>query len=100
MSRQIKKDDVVIVIRGSKRNLPEERRTGKILSFDPKTQRVTVEGVNVRKVTVKRTQRTPNGGFVEKEGSLHRSNVMLKTEYDARKAKRPTDSNAAAPAQA
>lgn len=100
MSSSLKKDDVVIVIRGKHRLLPEERRTGKVLSFNHKTLRVTVEGVNVRRSTVKRSQRQPGGGFVEKEGSIHRSNVMLKSEYDARKAKRSTATNAAAPAQA
>ena len=39
--------------------------------------RVIVEGVNLIKKHTKPSQENPKGGIVEKEGSLHVSNVMF-----------------------
>ena len=50
---------------------------GKILFVSPKRKRVIVEGVNFIKKSTRPTQDNPNGGIVEKEASLHISNVML-----------------------
>lgn len=67
----LRKNDQVQVMAGK-----EKGKTGKILKIDAKTDRVTVEGVN----RVKRhTRPTANsaGGIVEKELSVHYSNVLL-----------------------
>ncbi len=66
---KIRRGDNVIVITGR-----DKGKTGEIVRIDPKKDRVIVQGVNM----VKR-HRTPTpgdpGGIVEKEASLHVSNV-------------------------
>ena len=68
----IKKGMVVRVISGAHKGAE-----GKILFVSPKRKRVIVEGVNFIKKSTRPTQDNPNGGIVEKEASLHISNVML-----------------------
>ena len=84
MSKKMRKGDTVVVISGASRDLSYEKRTGKVTSLDWKKSRLTVEGINVRKVTLKRTSQNPQGGIVEKECPIHISNVMLKDNYDTR----------------
>jgi large subunit ribosomal protein L24 len=75
MPARIKTGDEVIVISGKDRG-----RRGKILSVDPRRDRVIVEGINM----IKRHQRPrqtgagaeQSGGVIEREGSIHASNVM------------------------
>jgi large subunit ribosomal protein L24 len=50
---------------------------GKIISIDRKNNRATVEGVNVIKRHTKPDAANPQGGIVEKEASLHISNLMF-----------------------
>ena len=50
---------------------------GKVLFSSPKKQRVVVEGVNFIKKSTRPSQENPNGGIVEKEASLHVSNVLV-----------------------
>ena len=54
------KGDKVIVIAGK-----DKGKTGTIQKVDPKTNRVVVEGVNLRKKHKKPTQATPEGSIVE-----------------------------------
>ena len=68
----IKKGMQVRVISGA--NKGEE---GKVLFSSPKKQRVVVEGVNFVKKSTRPSQENPNGGIIEKEASLHVSNVMV-----------------------
>jgi large subunit ribosomal protein L24 len=68
----IRKNDQVQVIAGR-----EKGKTGKVLRVLPKTGRVVVEKVNMVKRHVKPTQKNPQGGVLEKETSLHFSNVQL-----------------------
>jgi len=68
----VKKGMVVRVISGAHRGLE-----GKVLFVSPKRKRVIVEGVNFIKKSTRPTQDNPNGGIVEKEASLHISNVMV-----------------------
>ena len=66
---RIKKGDKVTVITGR-----DKGKTGEVLRVMPKDDRLVVQGVNL----VKRHQRpTPNspGGIVEKEATIHVSNV-------------------------
>jgi large subunit ribosomal protein L24 len=72
MKLKIKKEDKVIVVAGNDRG-----RTGKVLKVFPKTLRVIVEGVNLRKKHTKPTQKSPQGGIIEKEAPIHISNVMM-----------------------
>jgi len=68
----IKVDDTVKVISGEHRG-----QDGKIISIDRKNNRATVEGVNVIKRHTKPDAANPQGGIVEKEASLHISNLMF-----------------------
>ncbi len=79
MKARIKKGDEVVVIAGESRG---ER--GKILEINRTTDRVLVEGVNLRKKHERRTQDS-EGGIVEREQSIHASNVMTATRYDAKR---------------
>lgn len=69
---RIRKGDTVKVLSGKYRG-----KTGRVLMVNPEKMRVWVEGVNLVKRHSRPTQKNPKGGIVEKEGSLHLSNVML-----------------------
>lgn len=75
----IKKNDVVFVIAGA-----DKGKSGKVLSKDSKTSRVVIEGVAVRKKTIRRSQQHPNGGIEERECPIHISNVMAEERYRAK----------------
>ncbi|MGE3308511.1 MAG: 50S ribosomal protein L24 [Limisphaerales bacterium] len=76
----VKKGDEVVVIAGSERG-----KRGKILAIEPKAGRVIVEGVRIVKRHTRKSQSHPQGAIVEREGSLHASNVMLATRYETRR---------------
>ena len=69
---KIRKNDMVMIIAGNDRG-----KTGKVLKVFPKKYRVIVEGINLRKRHTKPNQRNPQGGILEKEASIHASNVMI-----------------------
>ena len=69
---RIKTGDIVEVISGD-----DKGKQGKVLNFNPKTQRVLIEGVNFIKRHSKPSQQNQQGGIVEREASLHISSVML-----------------------
>ncbi len=69
---KIRKNDTVMVIAGNARG-----KSGKVLKVFPDQHRVIVEGVNIIKRHTRANQRNPQGGIVQKEGSIHVSNVML-----------------------
>lgn len=69
---KIKKNDTVIVISGNYKG-----KTGKVLKVFPSKDRVIIEGVNLRKRHTKPNQKNPQGGIIEKEASIHVSNVMI-----------------------
>lgn len=66
----VRKGDLVIVIAGSHKG-----KKGKILRVDG--DRVVVEKVAMIKRHTKATQKNPQGGIVDKEGTIHISNVQL-----------------------
>lgn len=68
---KIKKGDTVIVISGN-----EKGKTGEVLKTLPKKDRVIVENVNMIVKHQKPNPRNNTGGRIEKEGSIHVSNVM------------------------
>ncbi len=90
-SFHVKKNDEVVVIAGA-----DKGKRGKVIAVDGKTQRVIVEGVHMTKKHMRKSQQNPNGQILEREGTLHISNVMKADVFDARAAKR----GAAAPAKA
>ena len=67
----LKSGMTVKVIRGNHKG-----KEGKILRILKDKNRVIVEGVNLIKKHTKPSQENPKGGIVEREGSLHVSNVM------------------------
>ena len=69
---RIRKDDTVIVIAGRERG-----KTGKVLRLLPEKNRVVIERVNLVKRHQKPRGVQSPGGIVEKEGSIHVSNVAL-----------------------
>ena len=51
-------------------------KEGKVLRVINDKNRVIVEGINLIKKHTRPSQDNPKGGIVEKEGSIHVSNVM------------------------
>ena len=68
----IKKGDTVVVVAGK-----DVGTRGKVLLVDPKKGRVKVEKVGIMKKHVKPSQKNPQGGIVDMEGTIHISNVRL-----------------------
>ena len=73
-SIRIKKGDNVFVLSGK-----EKGKTGKVLEIDHEKQRAIVEKLMVFKRHYKRGRNpaAPAGGIVEKNGSIHVSNLAL-----------------------
>ncbi|MGH6618064.1 MAG: 50S ribosomal protein L24 [Alphaproteobacteria bacterium] len=69
MAAKIKKGDRVIVLAGK-----DKGKTGEVLQVMPKQTRALVSGVNMVKRHTAPSQ-TSTGGIVEKEASLHLSNI-------------------------
>ncbi len=68
----VKKGDKVLIIAGK-----DKGKKGKVLRAFPDTNRVVVEGANMVKQHVRPTQKSPQGGIVEKPGTIDASNVQL-----------------------
>jgi len=79
----VKRDDVVVVISGEERG-----KTGKVLATFPAKNRVVVEGVNIIKKSMRKSQDNPKGGLITKEAPIEASKVMKQERYDARRKKR------------
>ena len=89
----VKKGDLVVVISGT-----EKGKRGKVLEVLRGNNRVLVEGVKMIKKCLKKNtnQNRPQGAIIDREGTVHLSNVMLAERFDARAARRGTT----APAEA
>ena len=87
----VKKGEEVVVLAGK-----EKGKRGKIIAVLRKQQRVIVEGAQMIKRHMRKSQQHPQGAIVEREGTIHLSNVMRADQFDARAAKR---GGTAAPAQ-
>jgi len=68
---RVRKGDTVVVISGK-----EKGKRGKVLRVLNKKNRVVIERVAMVKRHTKPTQQNSTGGIIEKEGSVHLSNVM------------------------
>lgn len=68
----IKKGDTVLVIAGK-----DLGKKGTVEKTIPSSDRVIIEGINLRKRHFKPSSARPKGGIVEVPGSMHRSNVMV-----------------------
>ena len=78
----VKKGDEVVVIAGTERG-----KRGKVISVITGKQRAIVEGVKMIKKHQRKSQQHPNGTIIEREGSVHVSNLMLAAKFDARAAR-------------
>ena len=76
----VKKGDEVVVIAGS-----ELGQRGKVLEIKTKRGRAIVEGLKMIKRHTKKNQSQPNGAIIEREGTIHLSNLMLASRYDERR---------------
>ena len=72
MALGLRKGDVVQVMTGEYKG-----KNGKILRVLPEKGKVIVEGINMVKRHTKPNQKNQNGGIVEREAAIHKSNVML-----------------------
>ena len=82
----IKVGDTVKVISGESNG-----QEGKILTIDRKKSRAIVEGVNLMKKHQKPSATDPQGGIVEKESSIHISNLMIVSDGQASRTGRKAD---------
>jgi large subunit ribosomal protein L24 len=69
MASKIKKGDKVVVLSGS-----DKGRTGEVLKVLPERDRVVVQGVAIAKRHTRQSA-SSQGGIIEKEASIHVSNV-------------------------
>jgi large subunit ribosomal protein L24 len=73
LATPIRRNDNVVVITGKDRG-----KRGRVLKVVPGKNRLIVEGVNfIKRHTKPNPQRQIKGGVVEREASLHASNVQL-----------------------
>ena len=80
----VKKGEEVVVLAGK-----EKGKRGKIIAVLHKKQRVIVEGLQMIKRHTRKSQQHPQGAIVEREGTIHISNVMK-----AGHAKQPAEATA------
>ena len=73
---KLKKGDKVIVVAGKNKG-----NTGEIIKVYPDKNRVMVRGINIVKRHTKPTQNNA-GGIVEKEGTIHISNIAYLDEKE------------------
>jgi large subunit ribosomal protein L24 len=87
----VKKNDQVVVIAGA-----DKGKRGKVIAVLTKKQRVIVEGARMIKRHMRKSREHPQGAIIQREGSIHISNVMKAERFDARAAKRGVTAPAAA----
>lgn len=76
---RIKRGDVVVAVAGVNAG-----RQGKVIRVDRRRQRAWVEGLNLVKKTVRRSQDYPEGAIVDREASIALSNLMPYDEKSKR----------------
>lgn len=81
--QHVKKGDQVVVLAGVERG-----KRGRIIEVLKGKERVIVEGVKMIKRHTRKSQTHPQGAIVEREGTIHISNVMTAERFDARATKR------------
>jgi large subunit ribosomal protein L24 len=70
MAAKIKKGDRVVVLTGR-----DKGKVGEVLRMMLSENRAVVQGVNMVKRHTRPSQTTGSGGIIEKEGSIHLSNL-------------------------
>ena len=69
---RIKKGDTVQVLSGN-----DKGKTGEVLEVIPKTEKIIVKGVNIRKKHIKPRKQGEEGGIIPSEHSIHSSKVAV-----------------------
>ena len=69
---KIKKGDIVQVTTGN-----DAGKTGRVIKVFLNRDRLIVEGINMVKKHARPTQDNPQGGIIEKEATIHISNIMM-----------------------
>ena len=69
---KIKKGDTVKVLSGN-----DKEKTGEVLEVIPKTEKIIVKGVNVRKKHVKARKQGEESGIISVECAIHSSKVNV-----------------------
>ena len=72
MGLGIKKNDTVQIISGD-----ENGKKGRVLDMLSKEDTIIVEGINMIKRHMKPSKKYSQGGIIEREAPVNRSNVML-----------------------
>jgi large subunit ribosomal protein L24 len=79
----VKKNDEVVIISGT-----EKGKRGRFLQVLRDKDRVIIEGAKMIKRHTRKSQSHPQGAIIEREGTIHISNVMRADRFDERAAKR------------
>jgi large subunit ribosomal protein L24 len=79
----VKRGDIVEVISGNHKGA-----TGKVLQVIAAKQHVLIEGVRMIKKHTKRSQDSPQGAIIEREGPIHISNVKVAEVAEKPKSKK------------
>lgn len=69
---KIRKGDTVKVLSGN-----DKGKTGEVLEVIPKTQKIIVKGINIRKKHIKPRKQGEEGGIIPSEFSIHSSKVAV-----------------------
>ena len=69
---KIKKGDTITVIAGD-----DKGKSGKVLHVATEQGRVLVEGINLAKKHMQKSEDNPQGGIVEREAAIAISNVKV-----------------------
>jgi len=71
MKAHVKRGDQVVVLAGKSKG-----KRGKVIAVFPKKQRAIIEGLQMIKRHTRKSQQHPNGAIIEREGTIHISNLM------------------------
>ena len=69
---KLRKGDTVKILSGN-----DKGKTGEILEIIPKTEKIIVKGINIRKKSVKPRKQGEQGGIIPSEAAIHSSKVAL-----------------------
>lgn len=69
---KLRKGDTVKVLSGN-----DKGKTGEVLEVIPKTQKIIVKGINIRKKHIKPRKQGEEGGIIPSEFSIHSSKVAI-----------------------
>ena len=72
MSLRVRRGDKVFILAGK-----DKGKSGKVIHVYPQKGRALVEGINMVKKHVRKSQKSPQGGIIQQEIPIHLSNLSL-----------------------